>query len=65
LKCRITAVSVLGEIVGQAFASEAIAECIRRGGHSEAESNIDLLDLASTPAAADWDASFAVERIKV
>src|SRR5215831_1304087 len=39
LKCRITAVSVLGEIVGQALASEAIAECIRRGGHSEAESN--------------------------
>jgi len=47
LKCRITAVSVLGEIVGQAFAPEAIAECIRNGGVWEAESNIDLLDLVS------------------
>jgi hypothetical protein len=31
----------------------------RRG----AESNIDLLDLVSTPAAADWDAAFTVKRI--
>jgi hypothetical protein len=51
--------------VGQALTTEAIAEYIRRGGLSEAESNIDLLDLASTPAAADWDASFAVERINL
>jgi hypothetical protein len=65
LKCRITAVSVLGEIVGQAFAPEAIAECIRSGGVWEAESNIDLLDLVSTPAAADWDASFTVKRINL
>ena len=36
------AVSVLGEIVGQAFAPEAIAECIRSGGVWEAESNIEL-----------------------
>jgi hypothetical protein len=35
--------------VGQALATEAIAECIR----------------ASTPAAADWDASFAVKRINL
>ena len=63
MKCRITTVSVLGEIVGQAFAPKAIAECIRSGGVWEAESNIDLLDLVSTLAAADWDASFAVERI--
>jgi hypothetical protein len=51
--------------VGQALTTEAIAECIHRGGLSEAESNIDLLDLAPTPAAADWDASFAVERINL
>src|SRR5262249_33769396 len=49
--------------VGQAFAAEAIAECIRRGGLSEAESNINLLDLVSIPAAADWDASFTVKCI--
>src|SRR5215472_3245846 len=29
----------------------------------EAESNIDLPDLVSTPAAVDWDASITVERI--
>jgi hypothetical protein len=51
--------------VGQALATEAIAKCIRRGGLSEAESNIDLLDLVSTPAAADWDASFTVKRINL
>src|SRR6266851_1782785 len=39
--------------VGQALAPEAIAECIRNGGVWEAESNIDLLDLVSTPPAAD------------
>jgi hypothetical protein len=49
--------------IGQAFATEAIAECIRSGGVWEAESNIDLLDLPSTPPAADWDASLTVERI--
>jgi len=49
--------------IGQALATEAIAKCIRRGGLSEAESNIDLLDLVSAPAAADWDASFAVKCI--
>jgi hypothetical protein len=51
--------------VGQAFATKAIAECIRRSGLSEAESNIDLLDLVSTPAAADWDASFTVKCINL
>ena len=49
--------------VGQALATEAIAECIRSGGVWEAESNIDLLDLPSTPPAADWDASSTLERI--
>src|SRR5215467_4147297 len=49
----------------QAVATEAIAECIRSGGLSEAESNINLLDLVSTPAAADWDASFAVKCINL
>ena len=33
--------------VGQALATKAIAECIRSGGAWEAESKIDLLDLAS------------------
>ena len=51
--------------VGQAHAPEAIAECIRSGGVWEAESNIDLLDLVSIPAASGWDASFAVERINL
>jgi hypothetical protein len=51
--------------VGQALATEAIAESIRSGGVWEAESNIDLLDLVSTPAAADWDASFTVKRINL
>jgi hypothetical protein len=49
--------------MGQAFATEAIAECIRSGGLWEAESNIKLLGLVSTPAAADWNASVTVERI--
>jgi hypothetical protein len=52
----------LGEIVGQ-VATEAIAECIRSGGVWETESNMELLNLVSIPAAADWDASFTVERI--
>jgi len=49
--------------VGQALATEAIAECIRGGGVWEAESNIELLDLVPTPAAAHWDALFTVKRI--
>jgi len=43
--------------------TETIAECIRGGGVWEAESNIELLDLVPTPAAAHWDASFTVKRI--
>jgi hypothetical protein len=49
--------------VGQAFATEAVAECVRSGDVREAESNIKLLGLVSTPAAADWDASVTVEQI--
>jgi len=45
--------------------TEAIAERLRSGGVWEAESNIDSLDLVSIPAAADWDASFTVERINL
>jgi hypothetical protein len=51
--------------VGQALTTEAIAECIRSGGVWETESNMELLDLVSIPAAADWDASFTVERINL
>jgi hypothetical protein len=51
--------------VGEAHATEAIAECVRSGGVREAESNIELLDLVSIPAAADWDASVTVERINL
>ena len=36
-----------------------------RGGVWEAESNIELLGLVRTPAAADWDASVTVERINL
>ena len=50
--------------VGQALATEAIAECIRSGSVGEAESNIGLLCLVPTPAAADWDAPFTVEGVK-
>jgi len=46
-------------------ATEAITECIRSGGIWEAESNIEWFDLVSTPAAADWDASFTMERINL
>jgi hypothetical protein len=28
-------------------------------------SNIELLDLVSTPAAADWDAAFTVKRVNL
>src|SRR5215472_13763101 len=55
----------LAQCVGQALATEAIAECIRSGGVGEAESNIELLGLVPTPAAADWDASVTVERINL
>jgi hypothetical protein len=51
--------------VGQALATETIAECIRSGGIWEAESNIEWFDLVSTPAAADRDASFTMERINL
>jgi len=37
--------------------------CIRCGGVWEAESNIKLLNLVSTPAAADWDTAFTVKRV--
>jgi hypothetical protein len=42
-----------------------MAECIRGGGVCEAESNIELFGPVSTPTAANWDASFLVERIKL
>jgi hypothetical protein len=51
--------------VGQALATQAIAECIRSGGVWETESNMELLDVVPTPVAADWDASFTVERINL
>src|SRR5262245_1894530 len=53
----------LARCVGQALATEAIAECIRSGSVGEAESNIGLFCLVPTPAAADWDAPVTVERI--
>src|SRR5262249_30089374 len=37
----------------------------RSGGVGEAESNIEWVDLVSTPAAADRNASFTVERINL
>src|SRR5262249_33044131 len=55
----------LQRCVGQALATEAIAECIRSGGVGEAESNIELLGLVPTPSASDWDASVTVERINL
>jgi hypothetical protein len=51
--------------MGQAFATEAIAESIRSGGVWEAESNIKLLGLVPAPATAHWDAPFTVERINL
>jgi len=51
--------------VGQALATEAIAECIRSGGVWEAESNIEWLDLVSASSATNWDASFTMERINL
>jgi hypothetical protein len=47
------------------LATESLAECIRSGGVGEAKSNMELLGLVPTPAAADWDASFTVERINL
>src|SRR5262249_7660255 len=55
----------LHRCVGQALATEAIAERIRSGGVWEAESNIELLGVVSTPAAADWNAAVTVERINL
>ena len=51
--------------MGQAFATEAIAESIRSGGVWEAESNIGSLSLVPTPATADWDAPLTMERINL
>jgi hypothetical protein len=51
--------------VAQALATEAIAEFIRSGGVWEAESNIGLLGLVATLAAADWDALFTVKGINL
>src|SRR5215472_2696743 len=50
-----------GPCVGQALATEAIAECIRSGSVGEAESNMGLLCLVPTPAAADWDAPVSID----
>src|SRR5215469_12425081 len=54
-----------GRRVGQALAPKAIAERLRSGGVWEAESHIEWLDLVSTPATADRDASFTMERINL
>jgi hypothetical protein len=51
--------------IGQALATEAIAESIRSDGVWEAESNIGLLGLVATLAAADWDALFTVKGINL
>jgi hypothetical protein len=51
--------------VGQALATEAIAECMRSSGVWETESNMELLDLVSIPAAANWNTSVTVERINL
>jgi len=51
--------------VGQALAPEAIAECIRSGGVWETETNMELFDLVSIPAAANWNPSVTVERINL
>ena len=51
--------------VGQALATEPIPECIGSGGVGETESNIGLFGVVPTPATADWDASFGVERVKL
>ena len=51
--------------VGQALATEPIAECIGSGGVGETESNIGMLGVVPTPAPADWDALLAVERVEL
>jgi len=55
----------LPRCVGQAFATEAIAECIRTSGVRKPEPNMELHDLVSIPAASDWDASITVEGINL
>src|SRR5262249_32834561 len=50
---------------GSSTRHQAIAECIRSGGVWEAESHIEWLDLVSTPATADRDASVTMERINL
>jgi hypothetical protein len=50
--------------VGQALATEAIAECIRSGSVWEAESNIELVGFVPAPTATDRDAPFTVKRVK-
>jgi hypothetical protein len=51
--------------VGQALTTEALAECICSGGVWETESNMELLDLVSIPAAANWNPSVPVECINL
>jgi hypothetical protein len=51
--------------VGQALTTEALAECIRSGGVWETESNMELLDLVSIPAATNWNPSVTVECINL
>src|SRR5262249_9682908 len=51
--------------VGQALATEAIAEGVRSGGVGKAESNIGSLSLVPTPATADWDAPLTMEGVKL
>jgi hypothetical protein len=50
---------------GECLTHAPVAECIRSGGVWEAESNIEWLDLVSASSAADWDASFTMERINL
>jgi hypothetical protein len=49
----------------QALTTEAFAEFIRSGGVWETESNMELLDVVSIPATADWDPSLTMERINL
>jgi hypothetical protein len=44
---------------------ELLADSAAAWPLSEAEPNINLLDLVSIPAAADWDASFTVKCINL
>jgi hypothetical protein len=52
-------------ITSIALSLRAIAECIRSGGVWKTESDMEFLALVSISAAADWDASFTVERINL